>query len=117
MLITTFESYRSHLNRYHHDLLNDYNIPSYYNVNGNQQSPSLLLSNANIIQDEEDQCIAVQDNSDVDELEMLERTRLSENGIDWPLFTSLIDEEDDMEQFTLNKFEKYYTRFLLDLRE
>ncbi|CAF3915295.1 unnamed protein product [Rotaria sordida] len=114
---TTFESYRSHLNRYHHDLLNDYNIPSYYNVNGNQQSPSLLLSNANIIQDEEDQCIAVQDNSDVDELEMLERTRLSENGIDWPLFTSLIDEEDDMEQFTLNKFEKYYTRFLLDLRE
>ncbi|CAF1401409.1 unnamed protein product, partial [Rotaria sordida] len=89
----------------------------YYNVNGNQQSPSLLLSDANIIQDEEVQCIAVQDNSDADELETLERTRSSENDIDWPLFTSLIDEEDDMEQFTINTFEKYYTRFLLDLRE
>ena len=116
-IYTTFESYRSHLNRYHHDLLNDYNVPSYYTVNGNQQSPSLLLSNANIIQDEEDQCIAVQDNSGVDELETLERTRSSENDIDWPLFTSLINEKDDMEQCILNTFEKYYTRFLLDLRE
>ncbi|CAF1543538.1 unnamed protein product [Rotaria sordida] len=75
------------------------------------------FKDANIIQDEEVQCIAVQDNSDADELETLERTRSSENDIDWPLFTSLIDEEDDMEQFTINTFDKYYTRFLLDLRE
>ncbi|CAF4211224.1 unnamed protein product, partial [Rotaria sordida] len=116
-IYTNFESYRSHLNRYHHDLLNDYNVPNYYTVNGNQQPPSLLLSNPNIIQDEEDKCIAAQDNLDPDELETFERTRSSENDIDWPLFTSLINEEDDMEQFTINTFEKYYIRFLLDLRE
>lgn len=126
---TNFESYRSHLNRYHHDLLNDYHAPIYSTLNGNEQTSSLLLPNVNINQNEEDERtvaqenldederIAAQESLDEDEMEIPEGTKSSEYNIDWPLFTGLINGEDDIEQFTFSSFEKYYTRFLLDLRE
>ena len=114
---TTFESYRSHLNRYHQDLLNDYDVPIFNTLNENEQTPSLLLSNGNIVQDEEDERNAVQESLDEEEMETFEDIGSNENNLDWPLSTCLISEEDDIEPFTINSFEKYYTRFLLDLRE
>jgi hypothetical protein len=41
---TTFESYRSHLNRYHRELLNDYDydLSTYYTTSDNEQPPSLF---------------------------------------------------------------------------
>ncbi|CAM4969226.1 unnamed protein product [Rotaria socialis] len=114
---TTFESYRSHLNRYHRDLLNDYSIPIDHSLNMTEHPSSLLFSNMNIIQDKEDEPFVEQENSDEDELEKFEDIRSSENNIPWPLSTGLINEEDDIEQFTVNSFEKHYVRFLLDLRE
>ncbi|CAF3473193.1 unnamed protein product, partial [Rotaria sp. Silwood2] len=66
---------------------------------------------------EEDKLNAVPENSDDDELKTFEDTRSSEDDIDWPFFIDSINEEDDIEEFTINPFEKHGTRFLLDLRE
>ncbi|CAF2123466.1 unnamed protein product [Rotaria magnacalcarata] len=114
---TTFESYRSNLSRYHRDLLNDCNLSILSTTSDNEQPSSLLLSDTTISQDEENEHIDEQEIDDEDELEMFQDTRSSENNTDWPLFTGLINEEDNVEEFTINSFAKHYTRFLLDLRE
>ncbi|CAM4845515.1 unnamed protein product [Rotaria magnacalcarata] len=114
---TTFESYRSHLSRYHRDLLNDCNLSILSTTSDNEQPSSLLLSDTAISQDEENEHIDEQEIDDEDELEMFQDTRSSENNTDWPLFTGLINEEDNVEEFTINSFAKHYPRFLLDLRE
>ncbi|CAF1431235.1 unnamed protein product [Adineta steineri] len=113
----TFESYRSHLNRYHHDLLNKYDIPADFTLNENEQLLSFSSSNSNINQDDEDERIVGQESSDEDESETLEDTNINENLIDWSLFTDLTNTEDHNKEFTFSSFEKHYTHFLLNLRE
>ena len=111
-----FENYRSHLNRYHHDFLNDYDISVCHTLNKSEQPPSLSLSNTNIIQDKEDECIAIEENSDEDALDTFNSIRAVDNNIAWLLFTGVII-KDNIEQFTISSFDKHYTCFLLDLRE
>ena len=110
---TTFESYRSHLNRYHHDLLNDCDLSTCDTTNDNDQPSSLSLSDTNITQIEGNDHIDKQESPDEDEMEIFQDTKSSESDIDWPLFTGSINEEDDIEDFTINSFGKHYTRFLI----
>ncbi|CAF1531354.1 unnamed protein product [Adineta ricciae] len=113
---TSFESYRSHLNRYHHDLLNNFDVSMDYTLNENDSLPSFSFSNTDTNHGKEDE-LAAQEESNEDEIDALLETITSESYIDWSSFVNTNDEQDNPKEFTFSSFEKHFTRFLFDLRE
>ncbi|CAF0724721.1 unnamed protein product, partial [Didymodactylos carnosus] len=115
---TTFESYRSHLNRYHRDLLNDQPLPSTQHTRANnEQIDSSFLSNMDVTVEDVDEDIDRHEELYDNERETFEDPKSNTNDMDWSLFSCSINQEDDKEVFTTDSFEKHYTRFLLELRE
>lgn len=114
----TFSSYRSHLNKYHRSLLSiSSNTTILINPDDNIDVPCLFPDHNAIKNPVDNEFLSSSNDLDVGEDVSMEFMESNSIDIDWPFLSHSFNITDSIEKIGIHSFEKYYTKFLLELRE
>ncbi|CAF3234328.1 unnamed protein product [Rotaria sp. Silwood2] len=108
----TLPSYKSHIYKNHRDLIaKSLDKVDTFSTSNDDSNNNFALSYADDYEFDHERT-----NNDNDENLQSTNEYDEEMEVDYPLFTKTISEHDE-EPFDMRKFQKYYTGFLLELRE